>query len=111
MQFALARCRPWTTPSRCFYLLVCLHPLREVAQKGVSIHQAANPQIALTVLLLGVGTTFTLIVLLLEMMKAGEAEQAFFWLTMPSKVLTLAVRTLIILYICLQPRDERCFIL
>ncbi|CAE7428918.1 unnamed protein product [Symbiodinium sp. CCMP2592] len=86
--------------------------LREVAQKGVSISQAANPQIALTVLLLGVGTTFTLIVLLLEMMKAGkEAEQASFWLTMPSEVLTLAVRTLIILYIWLQPRDERCFIL
>ena len=80
--------------------------LREIASKGVSIQQAANPALALPMLMFGPFLDITVFTLVLD---AIYLDNFWTWRLVPLRTLTSLERILMILLIRQSPRDERCF--
>lgn len=80
--------------------------LREIASKGVSIQQAANPALALPMLMFGPFLAITAFMLVLD---AVYLDSFWTWRLVPLRTLTCLERILMIILIRQSPRDERCF--
>ncbi|CAE7904170.1 unnamed protein product [Symbiodinium necroappetens] len=80
--------------------------LREIASKGVSIQQAANPALALPMLMFGPFLAITAFTLVLD---AVYLDSFWTWRLVPLRTLTCLERILMIILIRQSPRDERCF--
>ncbi|CAE7255923.1 unnamed protein product [Symbiodinium natans] len=84
--------------------------LREVAARGVCIHQAANPAIALPMLLLGPFLMLTFVTLIFDSIYLRDSNPEWFARLLPLRATTVLQRVIMLLKIRCSPRDERCYI-